>query len=84
VSQVTHEGPGHEDVTLGLSFLRPDGGRLHQSWTVCACSPLLGQLGCLLGSPEHETVASPEAVRATVEAVMGVPGAIHTGEGFGS
>lgn len=77
-----HEGAGHGDVTLSLVTEAPDGSHLHRSWTICECSLLLHRLGDLLGEPEHETVATPEAFRATAEAVRGIPGTISMGEGL--
>ena len=77
-----HEGPGHGDVTLSFTRQRPDGAWLHQSWTVCECSPLVRKLDQVLGPPEHETVATLEAHRATAEAVLNVPGAVHRGGGL--
>lgn len=77
-----HEGQGHGDVTLSLTRQRADGTWLHQSWTICECSALAERTDELLGPPEHETVATAEAHRATAEAVRAVPGAVHQGEGF--
>jgi hypothetical protein len=79
-----HQGPGHGDVILSLSTERKDGGMTHRSWTICECSFLLKRLDSLLGPPEHQTIASAEAVRVTAEAALNAPGAVHTGEGFDS
>jgi hypothetical protein len=80
MAEKTHEGPGHGVVTLGLSTETGDGGALHQSWAICECSARA--LRRQLGPPAHETTASAEAYHATAEAVRGIPGAVHTGEGF--
>lgn len=77
-----HEGPGHEDVILSLSTPTADGGLLHRSWTVCACSALVRRIEPLLGTPHHQTVASRQAVEDSAAAVLQVPGAVHIGEGF--
>jgi hypothetical protein len=74
---MTHEGPGHADVTLGLVTDLPDGGKLHRSWTICECSALLARLSELLGLPACQTIATRENVAATVRAVQGIPGAVH-------
>jgi hypothetical protein len=79
---VRHHGQGHGAVTLSFTRQRPDGMWLHQSWTVCECSPLVRRLGQLLGPPGHETLATPDAHRAAVEAVLRAPGAVRQGEGF--
>lgn len=75
----THEGNGHGDVTLSFTRQRADGMWLHQAWTVCECSPLVQKLDQVLGPPEFETVATPEAHDATAAAVLAIPGAIHQG-----
>lgn len=77
-----HEGPGHEDVVLSLSTPAGDGGLVHRSWTICACSALVHKIEPLLGPPHHQTVASRQAVADSAAAVLAVPGAVHTGEGF--
>ena len=68
--ETEHEGAGHGDVTLSLTTETPDGSHLHRSWTICECSLLLKRLDALLGEPEHETVATPEAFRASAEAAL--------------
>jgi hypothetical protein len=77
-----HEGKGHGDVTLSLSEATADGGRHYRSWTICECSPLVQKLGQVLPEPEHESVVTAEAFRATADAVRNVPGAVHLGEGL--
>lgn len=77
-----HEGPGHEDVILSLSTPTVDGGLLHRSWTVCACSALVRKITPLLGQPHQQTIASRQAVEDSAAAVLQVPGAIHVGEGL--
>lgn len=70
-----HEGPGHGDVTLSLTEETKDGGRLFQSWKVCECTAVA--LRARLGPAQHESIATAEAVRATAEAVLNQPGAVH-------
>jgi hypothetical protein len=82
MTEAEHKGPGHGDVILSLSTTAKGGGLVHRSWTICECSGLMSRLNCLLGPPEHETTATADAVRATADAVLRVPGAIHQGEGF--
>lgn len=77
-----HEGPGHEDVMLSLSSPTTGGGLLHRSWTICACSVLIRKIEPLLGPPQQQTIASPQAVADSAAAVRAVPGAVHVGEGF--
>lgn len=77
-----HEGQGHGDVTLSFTRERADGMWLHQAWTICECSVLVARLTQLLGPPEFETVATPEAHDATAAAVLAIPGAVHSGEGL--
>lgn len=77
-----HEGPGHEDVALTLSTPTADGGLLHRSWTVCACSGLVKRTEPLLGPPHWQTIATRQAVADSAAAVLQVPGAVHLGEGF--
>jgi hypothetical protein len=66
---------GHPDVTLSLTEERPDGGRVYQSWTICGCT--LDGLRARLGPPEHESVATAEAVRSIGEKVRGQPGSVQ-------
>jgi hypothetical protein len=82
MTQVEHEGPGHGDVTLSLTEETAGGGRHYRSWNICECSPLVQRLREVLPEPAHESLVSPEAVRATAAAVRAVPGAVHLGEGF--
>jgi hypothetical protein len=77
-----HEGPGHADVALSLASETPGGGRVYRSWTICECSLLFQKLDQVLGPPHQESLVSAEAVHATAAAVLAVPGAVHTGEGF--
>lgn len=77
-----HEGSGHEDVILSLATPTADGGLLHRSWTVCACSALVRRIEPLLGPPQQQTLATRQAVEGTAAAVRQVPGAVHFGEGF--
>lgn len=77
-----HQGEGHGDVTLSFTRQRSDGTWLHQGWTICECSLLLQRLDQLLGPPEFESVATPEAQRATGEAVLAIPGVVHQGKGL--
>jgi hypothetical protein len=75
-----HEGPGHGEVTLSLVDKTADGGRTFQSWSICECSA--ARLRVALGTPQHEAVATAEAVRATGEAVLRQPGSVQLGEGL--
>jgi hypothetical protein len=67
----------HPDATLSLVEETSDGGRLFQSWTICACD--LPRLRGRLGPPQNESYATADAVRATAEAVLAVPGSVQTG-----
>lgn len=80
--EITHKGPGHAEAMLTLATTQPDGGLLHQSWTVCECG--LAGLRSRLGQPQQESLATREQVRATALAVLQVPGVMHRleGEGF--
>ena len=81
-SEISHEGPGHGDVTVALTWEQKDGSHVYQSWTVCECAGLPANFRARLGEPANETIASREAYQATAAAVAGIPGAVHTGEGF--
>jgi hypothetical protein len=72
-----HEGPGHGYVTLSLVEATGDGGRVFQSWGICECTAT--RLREQLGAPQHEAVATPEAVRATGEAVLRQLGSVQLG-----
>lgn len=65
----------HGDATLSLTEETADGGRLFQSWEICACD--LPGLRARLGPPHHESVATAEAVRATADAVLRIPGSVQ-------
>ncbi len=65
----------HGDATLSLTQETGGGGRLFQSWTICDCT--LPALRERLGPPANESVATPEAVRATAEAVLQIPGSVQ-------
>lgn len=67
----------HGDVTLSLTEETPGGGRVFQSWTICACG--LDGLRARLGPPQHETVSTPEAVAALGKAALNQPGSVHFG-----
>jgi hypothetical protein len=64
----------HGDFTLSLTTETADGGRLHQSWTICDCT--LPALRGMLGPPEHESVATAEATREIAETVLRQPGSV--------
>jgi hypothetical protein len=66
---------GHGNVTLSLAEETADGGRVFQSWTICACT--LGALRARLGPPEHESFATAEATREVGEIVLGQPGSVQ-------
>jgi hypothetical protein len=67
----------HGNATLGLTEETADGGRIFQSWTICACT--LAQLRERLGPPEHESVATAEATREIAAAVRRQPGSVQAG-----
>lgn len=69
-----HTGPGHGDATLSLTEARPDGSRLHQSWTICDCT--LPALRGRWGPPAVESVATAEASEAIGRAVLAQPGSV--------
>jgi len=68
----------HPDATLSLTEERPDGTRIHQSWTICACT--LPALRARWGEPAHESVATREAAEAIGRAVLGQPGSVQAGD----
>jgi hypothetical protein len=70
-----HTGRGHGDVTLSLTTETRDGGRVHQSWTICECSARV--MRGRLGPPQHEAVATAEATRAIAETVLRQPGSVQ-------
>ena len=72
---MTDPHASHGDATLSLTQETGDGGRLFQSWTICDCT--LPALRARLGPPAHESVATAEAVRATADAVLRVPGSVQ-------
>lgn len=65
----------HGNATLSLAEETTDGGRVFQSWTICACT--LGPLRARLGPPEHESYATAEATREAGEAVLRQPGSVQ-------
>lgn len=69
----------HPDVTLSLTEERPDGSRLFQSWTICACH--LPALRARLGEPHHESVSTLEATEAIARTVLAQPGTVQMGDG---
>ena len=58
----------HGDVTLSLTTETADGGRLHQSWTICGCSAKVVRMR--LGPPQNESVSTAEATRVIAETVL--------------
>lgn len=74
-----HEGPGHGEATLSLTEERPDGSRLHQSWTICDCT--LPALRARWGAPAWESVATREATEAIGRTVLDQPGSVRFGPG---
>ena len=65
----------HPDATLSLTEETADGGRIFQSWTICACT--LPRLRAFLGQPEHESHATADATREIGAAVQRQPGSVH-------
>lgn len=65
----------HPDATLSLTEVRPDGSRVHQSWTICACD--LPHLRSMLGDPHQESIATLEATQAIGRAVLAQPGSVQ-------
>lgn len=63
--QAEHGGPGHGDVVLSLTWDLPDGGRLHQSWTVCECTATV--LRGWLGPAQSESRATAAQYRDLAE-----------------
>jgi hypothetical protein len=59
--RVEHEGPGHGDVTLSLTWELPDGGRLHESWNVCECTGIV--LRNNLGPAQNTSLATAAQTR---------------------
>jgi len=66
---------GHGTATLSLGQDTPDGGRVLQSWTICAC--LLPRLRDLLGPVQHESYSTAAAVRRLGETVLAQPGTVQ-------
>jgi hypothetical protein len=64
-------------VDLTLTDQLPDGSLHYRTWTICECSLLFQRLDTVLGPAQQESVVPPDVVRATGEAVLGVPGAVH-------
>ena len=67
----------HPDATLSIAEPTPDGGLLHQSWTICACT--LPALRAHLGTPHHQTIATRAQVEATGAAVLSVDSGAYLG-----
>lgn len=65
----------HPDVDLTLAEHRPDGTRIFQTWTICACG--LAGLRERLGPPQQESVQTPETLAATARVALSVPGVLH-------
>lgn len=65
----------HGNVVLSLTVDTPDGGSVHQSWSICDCT--LPALRARLGPPHQETVASAEAKMETALHVLNQAGLVH-------
>jgi len=70
---------GHGRATLGEDT--PGGGRILQSWTICAC--MLPRLRELLARPQLETYSTAEAVHRLGETVLGQPAPSRFSRGAG-
>ena len=77
MAHINHNGPGHADVELTLGQRTRERGAIFQTWTICECS--LPRLRAHLGPPHRESVHTLESLRATGNAIMQTPGAIHFG-----
>lgn len=72
---VTGQHEGHANASLSLAEETADGGRVFQSWTICACT--LAVLRARLGPAEHESYATAEATLEIGDAVLRQPGSVQ-------
>ncbi|WP_435113760.1 hypothetical protein [Nocardiopsis synnemataformans] len=67
----------HPNATLSIATPTADGGRIFQSWEICACG--VPGLRDQMGPPHQESYAEAATVQATAQAVLDTPGNIQFG-----
>lgn len=64
----TDNHDAHGDATLSLTTDTEDGGKVFQSWTICACN--VPGLRAMLGEPHNESISTAEQVQTLAHAAL--------------